>query len=288
MKKFFALLLVLCLIPLNTLACDVLLPKDEGTKTAAESAEYIIIKDKDEDCSRWAVEADSRELCGIKSPDEKLELKKPYAGPSKYLRGNAQGGMIRVPGKIRVACIADQTAGLYQFGNVQFRISAELVEFVTKVLQERVGCVLCAEGISAATLWWIDGDLSHIFWPDEIPVIPVIEVIFNGGEFSTWIYAGDFNGDGIIELGFKFGIPFPPVPKVTPEPEPEVTPEPEPEATEEPAPVVTPKPSQPTVKPQTQPKCEQKSTKICFGIEIDIKAWVKGCITLFKGACKGK
>ena len=276
MKKLMALILILCLIPLRAMGCEVLLPRaEEPAPGQADVYTPVVFTG----CSSWAVVSSCRELAGIMSPDEPLDTLPVQTVSGDYIRGFAQaGGLIRVKTTVGLMRSAEAVIGLKAQNNVSIIILGEHLGTVAEITERRIGTEPSAASIAAATLWIRGDQAAHIFWLQEANVFAVGQAVFNGGANSAILWAGDFDGDGYLELGFKFGVPFPSAPKPTEEPEPEATPEPEPEAT--PAPTAKPKPK-PQATPEPCKPCEP--AKVCF--EIDLRVIVKGCVTLLKKVC---
>jgi len=296
MRKLLCMALALVTVVTGALACEALLPRDEGTGARAAGC---VAFETFTGCSGWAVEKDSRELAGIKCPEEQLEIRKGLGGKSAYIRGNAQGGLIRAKCVIRVDVVAGMAAGMTELDSVEFRIPAQYLGFVSEIVERRIGTELSAASIAAATLWRRGDTVAHIFWPDEAVTVAVGEVYFNRHEFMTVLWAGDFDGDGQAELGFRFGVPYPTITRV---PEATATQEPTPEPTAEPtkkpgtvtkapaatkAPCVTEEPQKATCAPKaTCEPCQPKTVKVCWDFGFDLSVWWKGCVTWFTGCCK--
>lgn len=118
-------------------------------------------------------------------------------------------------------------------------------------------------------MWRYDCYFGQIFFTSERDRIQIGIVQFNCipmGLNTTPVYAGDFDGDGDLEIGYAPGwVEYQPEPE--PEPEPEHEPEKQPEK-------------------QTSTKnCQKKS---CFKIELDFKLIIQGCLNYVKQCCNCK
>lgn len=296
MKKITLCLLALCLaLPAIALACSAYLPEDmandyDNTIQVENGNTLLVITGK----SSWAVVESCRELAGIKEPGEQLEILKVQNVSGNYIRGFAQGGLIRAKAMITVIPGAGCVLGLKELDNVIFKVPTQYVGLLAEIADRRIGDELSAATLAASTLWRRGDTVAHIFWRDEDNVFPVAEAWFNGGkdpQQMTYIWAGDFDGDGLLEIGFKFGVPYPTITK-EPEATPEPTAEPTPEPTQAPEakPETTPKPQEPAATPKPQckqeTKCEPKVQKVCWDFGIDISIWFKGCVSFVQGCMK--
>ena len=79
-----------------------------------------------------------------------------------------------------------------------------------------------ANAVIAATMWWRADTVCHVFFLPDAPKMIVGCITANGGAVLIDLYAGDWDGDGALELGFCVGS----IPAPTPTPVPEATPAP--------------------------------------------------------------
>lgn len=194
MKKLISLLMAVTMLTVPAMACDdILLPE---TTHITESTVHL------------AVVNGVFELAGITSPDESVALL-PMQGVCKnYIRGFAdepRGAMIRAKAAIQ---ILEDGTGLASFTNVKVILCPNYTALVHDIVKERLGEEADAEkaaNILACTFWRMDSYISHIFFTSRVQHFAVGKVIFNDGADEATLYAGDFDGDGKLELGFEAG-----------------------------------------------------------------------------------
>lgn len=236
MKKILAILLAM-MVPMGAMACEMLPAETDGAYSG---------------CAGWAVVSWCKEVAGIKSPAEAVEVLPVQSVEGDYIRGFAKGGLIRAKAMITVM-VTPEVIGLHKV-QTTIRIMPDKVGLVSEIVQRRTGTQVSAASVIASTLWRVGDTVSHIFLLEGIQVGTVAV----HGE-STPLWAGDFDGDGALELGFRFGIL-------------EKKPEPKPEP-------------KPTPKPVSKP--QQECKKVCTEIRLDLSVVVKTCVSFVKGCFKG-
>lgn len=254
MKKLIALILVFCMVPTFALACEdvVLVQKTEQA--------YVY-----HDVTYWAV-TEEHHVAGMKESTECVLYLPIQSVHGEYVRGFAENGLIREACAVKIFCAEEKLVGLTALHNTVVIVSPEFYNLVSEIIVRRIGenTLVNAQSIIASTTWRIDNYITHIFFTSNMERFAVGQVLFNGGKDMTVLYAGDFDYDGLLELGFAPGW-F------------EHIPEPEPE------PTVKPDKSQST--PTMNPPVESKPCKKpCINIEINIGLFVKSCVR-FLNSC---
>lgn len=251
MKKLIAVVLAACLMfSVTAFACE-----EDAPIVPPVREEYAAPFTYDDDV--WvALTAEYHELAKITDPN-KIPEEYPIQNVEKvFVRGFSDHGMIGVSCRISIVEIEETVVGLTRLNDVTVAVDEDKYEITESIIQNMFGEGTCvnARSIFAATLWRIKNTVSHIFFPEKISHFRVAEATFNGGRNTTIIYAGDFDGNGTLELGFAAGW-------FDRTPEPVVDTEPEPETTPAPAPDVTPAPTSST-SVKVEVNCERKeSTK---------------------------
>lgn len=246
MKKVLAMVLVFVMLPVWAMACEMVPEESAGMYTG---------------CAGWAVVGWCNEVAGIKAPSEMVDVLPVQRVSGDYIRGFAKGGLIRVKAAVTLFRGPDGWIGLHKV-QTAIRIAPDMLGLVSEIVERRVGTEPTVASIIAATMWRAGDTVSHMFFCEGSGIIQVGTVTVHGE--STLLWAGDFDGDGTLELGFTFGVL-----------EQAKKPEPEKEPEKKPAPVKT---------------CQQKKT--CFEVRVDLSVVFKGCVTLvkrcFEGVCRGK
>ena len=168
--------------------------------------------------SWWAL-SENQLVIGLKAPDEQVpEL--PASSGKCFIRGNVETGLIREKGRLRVILGEDGAVYGLRQAEVSIRIRTEYIGLVETIVHERLGtdAAVDANSIIACSQWWAEGTVSHIFFTSSSARVVVGTVTVNGGMDTILLYAGDFNGDGTLELGFAAGwrVPEPPKAPETP------------------------------------------------------------------------
>lgn len=169
--------------------------------------------------SWWAL-AENQLVIGKKAPDENVGILPAQMPVKGYLRGCGDNGLIREKGAMRVLTGEDGNVyGLKQL-NVSIQIRQECLPLVEEIMRQRLDeyAGINAANLIACTQWWAGETVCHIFFTSASAKIAVGTVTVNGGKDVVTLYAGDFNGDGSLELGFAAGwtVPEPPKQPETP------------------------------------------------------------------------
>lgn len=166
----------------------------------------------------WALSGNQL-VIGLKAPDEQTAMLNMQAVKA-YIRGNVDTGLIREKGTLRVVYGEDDAVYGLTRTEVKIRIKEEYIGLVQTIVHDRLGAdvAMDAGSIIASTQWWREGAVAHIFFTAASARVAVGTVTVNGGMDTIILYAGDFNGDGGMELGFAAGwtVPEPPKAPETP------------------------------------------------------------------------
>lgn len=162
-----------------------------------------------------ALTQEYHDLAGITSPCETVENLGVQSPSGSYVRGiQENGNVIRIHATVKY--MNEYGVGLTALDNVIVRVEDTFRTLVAGIVFHRIG-----EGadpsetanIIACTLWRPTEDsIAHIFFTSRVEHFAVGKVIFNGGRDAATLYAGDFDGDGTLELGFAAGWTEPPKP----------------------------------------------------------------------------
>ena len=204
MKKLFSVLVVLAVMLCNMVcasACEN--PPIPFASETACSSDVVYV----------ALTEEYHELAGITSPCEAVEhltVQSPYG---RYVRGiQENGNVIRIHATIKY--ITEYGVGLTALDNVTVRVNDTFRTLVAEIVARRIGEGADANeaaNVMACTLWRPTEDsVAHIFFTSRVEHFVVGKVIFNGGRDVATLYAGDFDGDGALELGFAAGWTEPP------------------------------------------------------------------------------
>lgn len=198
---------------------DVLIAKSE---TAVRAGYYA-------GSAWWALTAWHR-VPGKVHPNEDVDALPANPPESAWIGGCVDNGLVREHSVMEVITIGGAVYGL-SCVQISIQIREEYISLVESIVRERLDVEeITANAIIAATMWWQENTVCHIFF---LPGAPRMNVgTITAGKAAIDLYAGDWDGNGTLELGFVTGS----APAATPEPV--ATPEPEPEA----APAPTPEP----------------------------------------------
>ena len=172
--------------------------------------------------SAWWALTNEHRVFGKISPDENvgtLPANPPKAG---RIGGCMDNGVIRDKHTMTVISAGGAVYGLTQV-DVRIEIRREAVELVESIVRDRMAVdEVTANAVIAATMWWRSDTVCHMFFLPDAPKMIVGCITANGGAVLIDLYAGDWDGDGALELGFCVGSS----PAPTPTPVPESTPAP--------------------------------------------------------------
>lgn len=245
MKKLLsALIALLLLVPASALAdcgcsscesCECV-PKAETvlqanssvliakSETTVQSGIYI--------GSAWFALTGENRVIGKISPFENQPIL-PACPPEKpFIGGCVDNGLIRAKGSITT--LTDLTGIVFGLKSVSVsvQIQQEYISLVESIVRNRLEVdEITANSIIAASMWWQENTVCHIFFLSSVSRVQVGTVTVNNGKATIVLYAGDFNGDGIHEIGFAAGSCPAPAPEPTPEPVPDPKLEKKPECT---------------------------------------------------------
>ena len=205
--------------------------------------------------SWWAV-SENQLIVGKKAPDESVPVLPAQMPAKNYIRGCGDNGLIREKGAVRPLYGAD--GNLYGLKSLQVsvQIRQECLALVEGIVHDRLDeyAEINAANLIACTQWWAGETVCHIFFTSASAKIAVGTVTVNNGQDVIILYAGDFNGDGTLELGFAAGWNVP-----------------------EPAPA--PVPEKPTETPCAgKTPCQKQCKKGCVNIQINVLSIVKNCV----------
>jgi hypothetical protein len=160
-----------------------------------------------------ALTEEYHELAGITSPCETVEHLGVQSPSGKYVRGiQENGNIIRVHANVEY--MLEHGIGLTALDNVTVHVDDTFHTLVAEIVARRIGEGADANeaaNVMACTLWRPTEDsVAHIFFTSRVEHFAVGKVIFNGGRDVATLYAGDFDGDGTLELGFAAGWTEPP------------------------------------------------------------------------------
>lgn len=218
MKKLCAVFAVLVFLALNVYSASACENPPIPDVSATEcNAVYV------------ALVEENHELAGITSPCEKVDRLSVQSPSGNYVRGiQANGNVIRVHATVQY--IFEYGIGLTALTNVSVQIDEAFRALVSDIVFHRIGETADpneAANIIACTLWRPTEDsVAHIFFTSRSNRFVVGKIIFNCGKDAATLYAGDFDGDGTLELGFAAGWTEPPKqePKPNTPPTPSKTP----------------------------------------------------------------
>ena len=159
-----------------------------------------------------------QELAGLLSPCEHVERLPVQTNCRGYVRGfgDTKGSVIRMKSVVRVM---EEYIGLTYLTNIKVVINPTVQSIVNEIIVRRLGedaSITSPANIISCTFWRpCENYIAHIFFTPRVEHFEVGQVIFNNGMDTAILYAGDFDGDGTLELGFEAGwsVPRPaPVP----------------------------------------------------------------------------
>lgn len=199
---------------------SVLIAKSE---TAVQSGVYI--------GSAWFALTSENRVIGKISPFENQPIL-PACPPQKpYIGGCMDNGLIREKGSMTTMTDLNGAVFGLKSVHVSIQIQKEYISLVESIVHSRLEVdEITANSIIAATMWWQETTVCHIFFLPSASRVPVGTVTVNNGKAVIALFVGDWTGDGIPEIGFTAGSC--PAPEPTPEPIPDPAPAPKAENTE--------------------------------------------------------
>jgi len=215
MKKLLVMVLVICMMPTFAFACDY------------ENPAIVAIEKSTNACSGYAYFAldESMHIFAKLNETERVTVYSSKGGESTYIRGIVGNGIIRAKGEMRYLNVGGMLCGLTKV-KCSVNIQEEYKEAVWQIIERRIenGAELTANAVIACTQWRTEETIYHIMFSSNVAHVSVGTLTVN--ECVTDICIGDFNGDGLFELGFPSGYW---IEESKPEPEVEEEPEPAPE-----------------------------------------------------------
>ena len=213
MKKLFAIILILCLLPIAALACEDTIPLPKIETGSAETLNG---------CAWFAVDT-TRHIVGKWNAEAHEETFSATGEAAPFILGILDNGIVRSKGELKYTEAGGLILGLTRL-DVSVQIYSEYYELVSTIVEARVGGELSAAAVIAASQWRTSGTIYHVFFVSDSPKAAVGTVWLNGGKNAATLYAGEFQG--VLCLGFMAGGMPCQAPEETEEPEPETTPEP--------------------------------------------------------------
>lgn len=194
MKKLFALILVLCMIPVFGLACEDEVPAFPAIESTVNT------------CSGYAYFAldESRHICAKISESESVKVVTSAYDESACVRGIVGNGIIRAKSELGYLNISGRLCGLTKV-KCTVSIKEEYREIIQSIIERRIenNTELNANTIIACTQWRTLNTIYHIMFASNVTHVSVGTLTVN--ECMTDICVGDFNEDGLFELGFPAG-----------------------------------------------------------------------------------
>ena len=219
MKKLYCLILIsMMLIPAAARACEeaAVLPNIETNGLNLTGGAWL------------AVSQENHLLFGKLAPDEKLDISPARSLSGVYVRGITAEGVIREKGEMRYVILDGAVCGLTK-ADVSITISTEYQSTVESIVSRRMGKAdgITAADVMACTIGRTETTVYHYMFGRYASYIEVGTAVFNGKN-AVSLCVGDWNGDGLSDLGFPVFLGRPEQETKEPEPEPAAEPEPEP------------------------------------------------------------
>ena len=195
MKKLIALMMVaLMLIPaMVAVACeeaDAVLPNIESGSQSESGPAWV------------ALDAEYQMLYGKTSETEEVEIRPAKCAEKNFVRGIVEDGILRYKGEMRYLVNDGQVFGLTKI-EVTVEIGEEYQGPVENILLRRMGdeAKVNAGNVIACTIGRTQTTVFHYFFRASDSCVKVGRVFFNGTYIAN-LYMGDWNADGLMELGF--------------------------------------------------------------------------------------
>ena len=204
MKKLICMILILVTVVTGALACEDVLPKEEASAAYTLKGDVLL-----------PLEADTRELLGHHDYKAKLEVYPVSQG--QIVRGIVEDGVLHIKGAARVMVTeCGQVLGLTRIHDIWYEVDPEDWELVAGIVLRRTGEELTDKaGPMAAAMQYRVGDtIREIFFRKDQVKEAVGTMHCNGGRDVAVVYAGDYDEDGMLELGLVDGSGLPKVQKV--------------------------------------------------------------------------
>lgn len=219
MKKLISLMLIaVMMLPALGAAdcgcgCGACICEEEARGVLIAKSETTVRANVFTGAAWWALTAGNR-VFGKNGPFENVTAIPANPPRAAWIGGCLDNGIVREHNTMTV--IGDG----YGLTNVEATITLmpDAVELVGSIIRERLGVdEITVNTIIAATMWWEQSTVCHIFFLPEAPKMWVGTI--TAGKAIIDLYAGDWAGDGTLVLGFMAGgSPATPEPASTPEP----------------------------------------------------------------------
>lgn len=180
------------------------------------------------DCTVWTVDTETRELCGTFSPDEAVKVL-PIQNAGNRVRGFLEGGfVIRVAARVRVLCAGEKLLGLNTLNNTRIEIDGAYLPIVSEIVWRTLGdeVEVCGGSISGCLIDFRDGTASERLYTKYTGYVVVGRAYYNTDMADAdWLLVavGDWDGDGLLDLGLVAGSAPEPVKEPEPAKEPETS-----------------------------------------------------------------
>ena len=195
MKKLLVFVVLMMLVVTPALACEEapVLPNIESSTSVFCTEAHMVI-------------SENHHIIGKLRPDEVLPFCPPQNVNGSYVTGVVDNGIIREKSEMRYFVAEEVVCGLTKL-NVSVQIREEFTQAVKEVISRRLGedAEYSASSIIACTIGRTTETLYHYFFSTQVNKVIVGTVTFNKGNATTPLYLGDWNGDGLNELGFAAG-----------------------------------------------------------------------------------
>lgn len=195
MKKLITLMLIVMMLTPAVMAYAC-----EEVKTVLPNIEC---NTQSETGFAWVVlDAEFQMLCGKTYANEKVEIRPARCADKTFVRGIVEDGILRYKGEMKYLVIDGQVFGLTKI-EVTVEIGEEYQGPVENILLRRMGdeAKVNAGNVIACTIGRTQTAVFHYFFRASDSCVKVGRVFFNG-TYAANLYMGDWNADGLMELGF--------------------------------------------------------------------------------------
>ena len=176
------------------------------------------------DTTWWAVDAETRELCGMLRPCEQV-VTLPVQSTGIRVRGFLENGCcIRVAARLKVLSAGGQLLGLTALDNTAVRIRQDMLAVVQEIVWREIGegTLVCGGSVSTCILHMAaDSTITERLATQYSGAVSVGFVYFNvditAGDYVE-IVVCDWDGDGTLDLCLMTGS----APEPVKEPEPDI------------------------------------------------------------------
>lgn len=215
MKKLFAILTaMIMMLPALGAAdcgcgCGACACGTEATGVLVARSETIIQTNVFCGASWWALTEGNR-VFGKISPLEQVGTVPANPPRAAWIGGAMDNGLVR---DHHTMTVIGEGFGLTSI-DVRIELRRDALELVESIVRDRLAVdTITANAIIAATMWWEQGTVCHVFF---LPGTAAWVGTITAGRATIDLYAGDWGG--VLALGFVTGSS--PAPTPTPEPHP--------------------------------------------------------------------